>query len=179
MKRLTHLTALVTATLLTITAQIASTQAKPTHFAAESVATSTSADPRVRTALESLGLNYEVDENGNYVVTLRSPTGNRRQVAVIASETTRLGPLEIREVLSPAYVTDGTLPSDVANTLLADSGSAQLGAWQTYNDGKQSMAIFTARIDANSNAGALEAALYAVLDTADHMENQLTGKDYF
>jgi hypothetical protein len=179
MYRRLQLFTLSAVTLLAIAAHPTPTPAKPIQTTPDNSIASLSADPRVQLALEELGLDYEIDDSGDYRILMRSPDGTRTQIAWISSQTTMVGSLEIREITSAAYLTEGPLPAPVANRLLESSSTLGLGAWQTFRDERRSLAVFAARIDANSNAAALESALYAVLDTADTMEAELTGEDYF
>jgi hypothetical protein len=129
--------------------------------------------------LDQLGIQYAVDEYGDFRIVMRSPDGKRAQVVYIASQTNTLGEMEVREILSPAYLTNGSIPAPVANRLLHDSSTVTVGAWQMLQDEQHSVAVFTARIDADLDAETLQVTLYAVLDVADAMEAELTGNDYF
>ncbi|MEO1069037.1 MAG: hypothetical protein AAFW95_07935, partial [Cyanobacteria bacterium J06638_6] len=141
--------------------------------------TSDGPDARVEAALDSLGLTYDVQTNGSIKVTMRFE-GDRTQAVYISSATSTLGNMELRKVSSPANLTEGPIPTDVANTLLRENASKKLGAWQTVElQDQRLLTLFTAQINANSSPEELKAALGAVLITADEMEVELTGGDRF
>lgn len=149
-------------------------------------------DARVKAALDAIGYKYEVDEDNDYKLvplpteqTGAKPDGTliwRTQIVYINSNTEKYGTLEIREVLSPAFLSNGPLPSDVANRLLRENNSVKLGAWRLVvintgpNAGKY-LAMFAAQIAADSDAESLRLTIKSVILIADRMEKELTGKD--
>lgn len=135
-------------------------------------------DPRVKDALDKLGLKYEVEQDGDFKVGMKLQ-GGRTQVAWIGATTEKLGSLEIREIASPAYQTQGALSKEIANRLLSDNAQKKLGGWQTYQDKQTQVVMFVAKIPANSSAEELQDTLETVLVSADDMEQTLTGKDDF
>jgi hypothetical protein len=136
-------------------------------------------DARVKDALDTLGLKYEVGDNGVIKVVMRFQN-DRTQAVYISSGTNTLGDLEIREIVSPANLTEGQLSSETANKLLRDNANRKLGAWQTLElQDQKLLTVYTAQIDANSSPQQLQAVLGAVLQSADAMEAELTGDDRF
>lgn len=178
MKRIIETSLLVSLAAIAFSVEHLSTQPSLAQIAPDQATDDRTPDPRIQEALDALNLNYEIEDDGSYKVGLQFE-GDRTQVAWINSSTTTLGSMEIREIVSPAYLTSGSLSSDIANQLLRDSAQKKLGAWQTYQNDEQAIAVFTARVDANSSVDDLEAALYAVLYSADQMEEELTGGDRF
>jgi len=168
MKRYLSFAIASTVALLALSSQIAPAQ----------TASKSTGDPRVKAALEKLGLKYEVDEDGDFKVGMKFDDG-RTQVAWITSQTEQLGKMEIREVSSAAYRSNGPISDKIANQLLADSAQKKLGAWQTFNNGKTYVAVFSAKIDASGSPEMLESSLRVVLYSADSMEKTLTNKDDF
>ena len=136
-------------------------------------------DVRVREALEELELNYEIDADGDYKVIVEFEEGGRSQVAIINSRTETLRPLEIREVWSPAFISDRKLKGKVANRLLMDNFERKLGAWQILTNGDQQVAVFSVKLAADAAPASLLTTLEAVLTTADQMEKELLGTDDF
>ncbi|GAP94879.1 hypothetical protein NIES2104_13960 [Leptolyngbya sp. NIES-2104] len=136
-------------------------------------------DARVKAALDKAGLKYEVDRDGDFKLVMELPN-DRTQLVFVRSETQKLNDnYEIREIISPAFKSDGALSSEIANRLLTDSAKKKLGGWQTISDGNSSIAIFCSKVMANSNAESLVASIQATVLTADDMEKQLTNKDDF
>lgn len=158
---------LLTAATLILPSQIAT--AEPNTAAA---------DPRVKAALEKLGLKYQIDSDGDFKVVMKVDD-ERTQVAWIMSKTQKLGNLEVRRVVSPAYKSTSPIPEAIANQLLIDSSRRKLGAWQAIEDKNTYLALFTTKIAADSSAKDLGTSLQVTLFTADAMEKTLTGKDDF
>lgn len=134
------------------------------------------ADAALGQRLRALGLEPQVDGDGDYRL-LFALDGGRQQVTYVRSHTERFGQLEIREIWSPAYQAPGdTLPADIANRLLQDGQENILGAW-VRQDGT---AIYVTRVPADLSGAALSDAIEATTRAADTMEAQLTpGKDRF
>jgi hypothetical protein len=170
MKRWMSLTTAVTLFgMVAISTQTAIAQTKKTP----------TSDARVKAALDKAGLKYEVDRDGDFKLVMELPNG-RTQLVFVRSETQKLNDsYEIREIISPAFKSDGAFSGEVANRLLTDSARKKLGGWQTISDGKSSIAIFCSKVMANTNAESLIASIQATVLTADEMEKQLTNKDDF
>lgn len=135
-------------------------------------------DARLRAALDREDYKYEVTERGNFRVTIRF-RNQRRQVGAVFSTTTKLGGMEIRQICSTAYESSGALPSEIANRLLVDTTNKKLGAWESEQSGGKASALFCSKVPANLSSTDLISAIEATLETADQMEQQLTGKDQF
>lgn len=142
------------------------------------LAQETPADSRIRSNLEELGYQYEIEADGNFRVGMQLPNGRVQQVW-IQSKTETFGTLEIRKILSPAYLSNSPFPAAVANRLLIDNAIKKLGAWQTITQDEQHLAIFSVKIPADSNANELKDYLTAVVGSADAMEDALTEEDAF
>lgn len=159
------------ALLLTAATLVTSVQIAPAQ-------TKAAGDPRIKAALDKIGWKYEIDKDGDFKVGMKLE-GGRTQVAWILSQTEKLDNMEIRQIVSPAYQSEGPLPATVANQLLADSARKKLGNWQTATSGKTYIALYAAKIPADTDVKNLESSLMAVLYSADGMEKTLTGKDDF
>ncbi|HEX6644615.1 MAG TPA: YbjN domain-containing protein [Gemmatimonadales bacterium] len=136
------------------------------------------ADPRVATALRSIGVSSEIDDDQDYKLVLDvDDDGDRTQIVYIISSTERYGNLEIREIWAPAFKTGGRLDADVARKMLAMNERMKLGAWRLYGEGDDQMAVYAVQIDADANAEAMRSALRIVVQVADAEELTQTGKD--
>ncbi|MBE9013747.1 hypothetical protein IQ250_26520, partial [Pseudanabaenaceae cyanobacterium LEGE 13415] len=103
-------------------------------------------DARVKAALDKAGLKYEIDRDGDFKLVMELPNG-RTQLVFVRSETQKLNDnFEIREIISPAYKSNGELSKDIANRLLTDSARKKLGGWQTISDGNSSIAILCSKV---------------------------------
>jgi len=150
----------------------------PVALAAQIGGSTTQPDPRIGSALEAIGIESEVDADGDYKLVLRvDDEGDRTQVVYVISATERYGNLEIREVWAPAFKTGGRLDADVARRMLATNDRMKLGAWRLYGDDDDEMAVYAVQIDADANAEAMRSALRIVVQVADAEELKQTGKD--
>jgi hypothetical protein len=130
----------------------------------------------IKNQLEEMDLSYEITEGGDFKLIIN--TGDdRSQLVFISSSTLVYRNLKIRQITSPAYSSNtSTLPKSVANKLLTDSGKKKMGSWIRY-DGD---AYFITRIDSKASIESLKSALMITIDTADEMEQELSGdKDEF
>lgn len=134
-------------------------------------------DHRVQKLLEKLDLKYSVDQDGDFKVVVEFEDG-RSQAAFINSDTETLGGFEIREIWSVAYISEGYLDIDTANTLLLANDKLKIGAWRLIAAGKNRyLAAFCVQISADTDPQSFLDALLVVLRIADEMEEKLTGED--
>jgi hypothetical protein len=150
------------------------------------------ADPRVKAALDSIGYKFELTEDNDYkLVPIQTEQAGttadgkpifRSQLVYVNSNVEKYGTLEIREVLSPAFLSNGPLSAAVANRLLRENNSVKLGSWRLVvinsgtNAGKY-LAMYAAQIAADSDAESLRLTIKSVILIADRMEKELTGTD--
>jgi hypothetical protein len=85
-------------------------------------------DARVAAALKGAQLGFLIDE-GDYRLDYKVDE-TRSQRVWVASGTTSLPPLEVRDVWSVAARGKGTVPADLAVHLLQENARMVLGAWQ-------------------------------------------------
>ena len=136
-------------------------------------------DPRVKVLLDQIGYKYELTASGDFKLIPIKTEDGRSQLVYVNSNTQQYSSLEIREVLSPAYLSTGPLSAAVANRLLRENGEVKFGAWRVeiHNNGQKYLALFAVQIAANSDAETLRLAIKSVLLVADRMEKELTGTD--
>lgn len=135
-------------------------------------------DSRVERLLQDAALSYRIDEDGDFRLTYDLGDG-RSQLVWVASPTSRLQTVEVRDVWSVAYRSVGQVSADVANQLLLDNAAQALGAWQVQRSGEEYLVVFSAQVPAESSAATLLETLDAVTRAADGLERQLTGGDQF
>jgi hypothetical protein len=131
-------------------------------------------DPAVKAQLDSLGVKYDIDSDGDYKVTF--DLGNdRSQLVWIRSKTESYGSLKVREIWSPGYKYAGTeLPVKIANRLLEHSHGLILGGWTK----QKQFAMLAVKIPVSATPKHLRDAAEAAADAADEIEQELTpGKD--
>jgi hypothetical protein len=136
-------------------------------------------DPRVKALLDQIGYKYEINADGDYKLIPVATENGRSQLAYVISKTQQYSTLEIREVMSPAFLSTGPLSAAVANRLLRENSEVKFGAWRVelHNNGQKYLALFAVQINANSDAETLRLAIKSVLLVADRMEKELTGTD--
>jgi hypothetical protein len=136
-------------------------------------------DPRVERLLQILELGYSVDKDGDFKVTIEFANG-RSQVAFINSDTQMLDNFEIREIWSVAYISEGYLDIDTANTLLLYNYELKMGSWRMIPaDNNVYFVAYCIQIAADCDPDSFYKALTFVLEVTDDMEEKLTGKDLF
>ena len=136
-------------------------------------------DARVKALLDQIGYKYELTATGDFKLIPIKTEDGRSQLVYVNSNTQQYSSLEIREVMSPAYLSTGPLSAAVANRLLRENGEVKFGAWRVeiHNNGQKYLALFAVQIAANSDAETLRLAIKSVLLVADRMEKELTGTD--
>ena len=138
---------------------------------------SSKADPRVRRALESAGVKYAVDEDGDYKVSW-SLEGGRTHMTFVNSNTSRFGSMELREVWAVAFVSDEVSANNM-RALLELNGKYKVGAWSLKKASGKLIASFRITVSANCTGDALRTFTQAVASTADEIENTVTRADKF
>jgi hypothetical protein len=119
-----------------------------------------------------------VDEDNDFRIVFSRP-GGRTQVAWIASATTSVGGLELRELWSVVLRGTGEPPSSLTARLLEDNAARAVGAWQLQRSGGEYLVVLSAPVLATADAATLLPQLIAVAAGADQMELELTGHDAF
>jgi hypothetical protein len=133
-------------------------------------------DPNVRAQLDKLGYKYDIDEDGDFKLTF-SVEGDRSQLVYVRSQVESFGSNRVREIWSPAYVSDqDQFPVEVANRLLQATQDSKLGAWAKQDR----YAVFVVKLPATASSEQLDDAMEAAIRSGDEMEASLTpGKDQF
>jgi len=136
-----------------------------------SVAAADAPDNIVKAQLDSKGIKYEIDKDGDFKIVYKLD-GGRTQIAWVRSTVNTFGSLKIREIWSPGYKSDSNeFPLLIANSLLGKNHEMKLGAWEAQGD----MAVFVVKIPADANADQLVDALVAAVNSADEVEKEITG----
>lgn len=145
---------------------------------AQSAAVPPGTDTRIEAQLESAELEYTIDEDGDFRLEYALPDG-RTQVVWVASRTSTLYALEMRDLWSVAMRSRGAPSAELANRLLQDNAARILGAWQVQRSGDEYLVLFSAQLPATADLATVVQAMEAVMATADAMEKDLTGSDEF
>jgi hypothetical protein len=134
-------------------------------------------DARVEAALKDAQLGFMIDA-GDYRLDYKVDE-TRSQRVWVASGTTSLPPLEVRDVWSVAARGKGAVPADLAIHLLQENVRMVLGAWQVNQGKDEYLVVFSAQVDADAGAAALREVIEVVMYSADRIEKELSGTDAF
>lgn len=145
---------------------------------AANTATSTGGDPRVRAALTQLKEKFVIDDDGDFKL-VRDTSDGRTQVAWVLTKTNTYGTMEIREVISPAFKTGGSLTNALALRLLKENDKYKIGAWRLVGEGDSQAIFYAVQIAADLDAQSLNAAIKTAVLIADAMEKEIVGTDNF
>lgn len=144
---------------------------------AQAPAAAAAPDARVEAALKGAGLGFLVDE-GDYRLDYKVDE-TRSQRVWVASGTTSLPPLEVRDVWSVAARGKGVVPADLAVHLLQENVRMVLGAWQVNQGKEEYLVVFSAQVAADADAATLREVIEVVMYSADRIEKDLSGTDAF
>lgn len=130
------------------------------------------ADASVATRLDARGIQYEVDEDGDYKIILAYEDEGRTQLVFVSGGTEAIGGFTLREVFAPAARLSDGVDGDRALALLAESRTNKLGSWEIGGD----LLYFVIKLPDNVDAAQLEMAVNIAGAAADDMEIQLSGE---
>jgi hypothetical protein len=136
-----------------------------------------SPDPRAAESLKAAGLNFDLD-GGDFRLEYKVDD-TRGQRVWIASGTTRVDQLEMRDVWSVAARGKGEVPADLARMLLKENVRMVLGAWQVNQSPEEYLVVFSAPVSATADAATLQEVIEVVMFSADRIEKQLSSSDAF
>ncbi len=133
-------------------------------------------DRRIERLLDTADLKYTIDSDGDFKVGNRFD-GGRTHWIFVNSNTQKYGNLDIREIWSAGFISDGELTPAIMRKLLKKNGEMKLGSWKIANMNGKEVAVFYAQIAADTDKDTLLRSLQLVSEAADEMEKELTGKD--
>lgn len=137
------------------------------------------ADPRVARQLTAAGLSYQVDDDGDYRVTLHFSEDDRSQLVFINSSTERFQGMEIREVWSIAARFEDGLPAELAQGLLERNARLKFGSWSVEKSASAAFVVFRVHLSADTDGRTLRSTVEYVSSVADELEKELSGADDF
>ena len=129
-------------------------------------------DKSVESRLDKAGLQYDMDEDGDYRVVFDYTSEGRTQLAFVAGRTETVGGVAIRELFAPAAMVekhgvDGAKALD----LLKASARAKVGSWEIRGD----FVYFVVKVNDEMTAAEMRVLLNTAASTADDLEIELTG----
>lgn len=155
---------------------------KPLKIAAAALAmalagTALGEDIRVQTRLDNAGIQYDVDEDGDYRMIIELE-GGRTQIVFVNGDTHEVRGMEIREVWSVAMRAD-SIPPAVTREMLLRNARYVLGAWNIAPMGGREHLVFAIQLNALTPADDLAQAILIAAAAADEVELELLGSDEF
>ena len=133
-------------------------------------------DPLIKGQLEILKVPYEVDEDGDFNITLELENG-RTQLCFISSVVNRFESLHYREIYAYAHMDKGPLNARTAERALSDSASRLVGGWcLAERSSRESVLYYAAKVPAQMKPESLFEVVSIVAAVADEMEAELSGK---
>lgn len=129
-------------------------------------------DASVARRLDSAGLKYEVDDDGDYKLTFNYSKEGRSQLVFVSGTTQEVSGLTIREVFSPAgRVEKDGIGGKAALELLSASGQMKMGSWEIRGD----VLYFVIKVLDSATSSELSSLLDIAAETADDKEIELSG----
>ena len=130
------------------------------------------ADASVAARLDARGVNYTVDEDGDYRVLYNYADEDRTQLVYVSGRTEEIGGYRVREVFAPAaFVDRDGIGGDRALALLKESRTQKIGAWEIGGD----VLYYVIKLPDSVDAAQLEAAMDIVAEIADNKEIEFSG----
>lgn len=160
-------------TQLATLALLAFASAAPTHA---QVGDAQKHDTRIESLLDNAGLKYEIDSDGDFKL-LFGLDDDRTHIVWINSNTERYGHLEIREIWAVGLHSSEQLHADLHRSLLERNNQYKLGSWKLQRISRGEGAIFYVQVAANLDRESLMSSIKIVAESADELEEELTGKD--
>ncbi|WP_298285015.1 hypothetical protein [Novosphingobium sp.] len=130
-------------------------------------------DAEVAQRLAQIGMQYTVDKDGDYKVTINFSKKHRTQMVFVSGATETLGGMTIRKIFSPAatIATDG-IDGAKALALLRDSRVKKLGSWEIEG----ANLYLVVKVPDTLTPAQLETVMMATASLADDMEIKLSGQ---
>jgi hypothetical protein len=134
------------------------------------------ADRNLQKLLDKAKLKYQVDDDGDYKITI-DLGGGRTQLVYVRSVAHEFGTLKVREVLSIGGASaEAELSPEVNKRLMRENADTKLGAWSAQGR----YAIYVCKIPADADARALADTVELTATVADRLERDLSpDKDAF
>ena len=130
-------------------------------------------DASVATRLDREGLEYQVDDDGDYKVMFNYTDEGRTQLAFVSGETQTVAGLTIREIFSPAgRVKQDGIDGRKALELLEASAQMKLGSWEIRGD----VLYLVIKVLDGASSSELSSLLDIAAGAADDMEIELSGE---
>ncbi|MDX1454409.1 MAG: hypothetical protein R3217_03045 [Gammaproteobacteria bacterium] len=131
------------------------------------------ADDRVASALNDIGMAYNIDQDGDYAIVI-SFDDDRTQLVFVRSAVYDSRGVVMRDIWSPGYVHGSDdMPADLLSRLLSENVGTVMGNWARENR----EISYVVKLTADASATELRAAILEAAEQADELEKELLGSD--
>ena len=131
-------------------------------------------DAKVASRLDSEGVKYIVDDDGDYQVTFEYADEGRTQLAYVSGTTETVNGLTVREIFAPAgRVDENGITGEKALELMATSSTMKLGSWEVRGN----YLVFVLKVLDSASASEMNKMLNIAAEAADNMEIELSGTE--
>ncbi len=137
-------------------------------------------DPRLAKAFDSLGVKYDINSSGNYVVSYQMDKNqDRSHYVYVISRTETYESVEIREMWGIGAVFEGDIDPDILYSILQQNSGIKIGAWGIeYGDGEVYV-LYMIKIPVNIEPRQLADLIYFVAEVCDEFEEEYVGDDIY
>lgn len=137
-------------------------------------------DADLESKLSEMGLEYRIDEEGDYEIAVNFEEENRHQICYLSPFHDAFTD-EIRvELWSPIHMYNGVIPESVANILLNENGSSSSGYFGSLSyDNGQVLLIYTHIFPLETTSELMYDFIMDTLIISDNMEAEVSDVDNF
>ncbi|GAB4135955.1 MAG: serine protease [Planctomycetaceae bacterium] len=133
-------------------------------------------DPLVQKIVDDLKLQYTLSILGNVRVMQKLKNGKIKSI-FISNSRRKVGNLEVRDIYTTAYIYPQSVPQDVSNMLLEQSGRSTIAAWSIRSVNKKKYIVYSAKIAANADSQSVKQLLETMAASADSMATRIKKMD--
>ena len=128
--------------------------------------------------LKKLGLEYEVDDNGQYNFTLIFQD-ERSQLVFITPVQLDFDSKQYYDIWSPVAKFQGDIPPEIAARLLYENGQAEVGAYQVLNTSSGKLVVFSTKVASGVDVEVFKRMIIRISSIADDAEKHITKEDEY
>jgi hypothetical protein len=138
------------------------------------------ADTRVGAALDEAEVVYDVNDNGNYVVSYEINGNPERSHSVyVVSVTDEYEGIEIRELWGMGAVLDDYPDYDMLASLLEYNAGIKIGSWGMEYGENEIYLFYMVKVPAALSGKELANLIYFVAEVCDEFEEEYVGDDIY
>lgn len=130
--------------------------------------------------LQTLGLEYRIDEEGDYEIGVNFEEEGRRQICYLSPFHDAVSDVIRVELWSPIHLYEGRIPEAMANRLLTENGSSSTGYFGSlvYDNG-QILLIYAHIFQIDITSELLYDFIMDTLIVSDNLEAEIGDEDNF